>query len=189
MKTLALIVALASASVVAQAPIAPCAQTCALDILSKSGCASTDVACVCKSQVFVTGYTSCIDNACDAKDAAAAKQYGVQLCGSAGVSVGAPSATEAPYPTGAPSAPSAPVAPSAPTTPAPPVVPTTPVPPAPQKPTTPAPPVPPVVSTESQPGVVTPTAVVPTAGAGMVQGFNAALISVGLSFIILVLMN
>ncbi|KAI8664506.1 CFEM domain-containing protein [Fusarium keratoplasticum] len=199
MKSVIITAVLASAGALAQSPLPACAQSCALSILASSGCASTDVACVCKSTVFVAGYTSCVTKACSAEDAAKAEQYGVQLCGSAGVSVsGEAPATEAPAvsseapeapsaPTEAPSAPSAPAAPSAPEAP---TAPSAPAPPYPPKPSEE---VPPVVPTESKPTEVpatpaTPTPVIPTAGAGMVQVSNAIILSVGLSMM-LVLLN
>ncbi|EEU38674.1 uncharacterized protein NECHADRAFT_83060 [Fusarium vanettenii 77-13-4] len=202
MKSVLIAAVLASAGALAQSPLPSCAQSCALNILASSGCGSTDVACVCKSKVFVEGYTSCVTKACSSEDAAKAEQYGVQLCGSAGVSVGGEApATEAPAasseapsapstPTEAPSAPSAPAVPSAPEAPSAPSAPSPPYPPKPSEE------VPPVVPPESKPAEVptapatpaTPTAVVPTAGAGIVQVSNAVILSVGLSMM-LVLLN
>ncbi|WAO92186.1 CFEM domain-containing protein [Fusarium falciforme] len=199
MKSVLIAAVLASAGTLAQSPLPSCAQTCALNALSSSGCGSTDVACVCKSTAFVEGYTSCVATSCSAEDAAKAEQYGVQLCGSAGVSVsGEAPATEAPAVSSeAPVAPStpteAPSAPSAPTAPSTPEAPTAPSAPAPPHPPKPSEKVPPVVPTESKPAEVpatpaTPTAPLPTAGAGIVQVSNAVLLSVGLSMM-LVLLN
>ncbi|RSM01850.1 hypothetical protein CDV31_011200 [Fusarium ambrosium] len=198
MKSVLIAAALASAGALAQSPLPQCAQSCALNILASSGCGSTDVACVCKSKVFVEGYTSCVAKACDAKDAAAAEQYGVQLCGSAGVTFsgggGAPATEAPPASSEAPEAPSAPTeAPSVPSAPAAPSAPEAPSAPYPPKPSEE---VPPVVPPESEPAGVptapatpaTPTAVVPTAGAGIVQVSNAVMLSVGLSMM-LVLLN
>ncbi|KAJ4188882.1 hypothetical protein NW755_006378 [Fusarium falciforme] len=151
---------------------------------------------------FIASYNSCVATSCSAEDAAKAVQYGVQLCGSAGVSVsGEAPATEAPAasseapeapsaPTEAPSAPSAPAAPATPSAPEAPTAPSAPAPPYPPKPSKE---VPPVVPSVSKPAEVpatpaTPTAVAPTAGAGMVQVSNAIILSVGLSMM-LVLLN
>ncbi|KAI8665576.1 hypothetical protein LRP88_03921 [Fusarium phalaenopsidis] len=192
MKSVLITAVLASAGALAQSPLPACAQTCALNILASSGCASTDVACVCKSNVFVEGYTSCVTKACSPEDAAKAEQYGVQLCGSAGVSVsGEAPATEAPAVSSeAPEAPSAPSAPAAPSAPEAPTTPSAPAPPYPPKPSKE---VPPIVPSESKAAEVpatpaTPTPVVPTAGAGIVQVSNTFILSVGLSMI-LVLLN
>ncbi|KAH7268696.1 hypothetical protein MRS44_011033 [Fusarium solani] len=199
MKSVLTAAVLASAGALAQSPLPSCAQTCALNILASSGCAATDVACVCKSKVFVEGYTTCVTKDCSPEDAAKAEQYGVQLCGSAGVSVsGEAPATEAPAvsseapeapstPTEAPSAPSAPAAPSTPEAPTAPSAPAPPYPPKPSKE------IPPVIPSESKPAEVpatpaTPTAALPTAGAGIVQVSNAVILSVGLSMM-LVLLN
>ncbi|UPK92254.1 hypothetical protein LCI18_003189 [Fusarium solani-melongenae] len=169
MKSALIAAVLASAGALAQSGLPSCAQSCALSILASSGCGSTDVACVCKSKVFVEGYSSCVAKACTAEDAAKAEEYGVQLCGSAGVSVGGEApATEAPAVSSeAPEAPSAPAeVPSAPSAPA--------------------------IPTESKAAEVpatpaTPTAVVPTAGAGIVQVSNAVIFSVGLSMMLALL--
>ncbi|KAJ4168582.1 hypothetical protein NW754_010500 [Fusarium falciforme] len=144
---------------------------------------------------FIASYNSCVATSCSAEDAAKAVQYGVQLCGSAGVSVsGEAPATEAPAASSeAPEAPSAPSAPAAPATPSAPEAPTAPSAPAPPYPPKPSKEVPPVVPSVSKPAEVpatpaTPTAVAPTAGAGMVQVSNAIILSVGLSMM-LVLLN
>ncbi|KAM6530294.1 hypothetical protein FALCPG4_008420 [Fusarium falciforme] len=199
MKSVLITAVLASAGALAQSSLPACAQTCALDSLASSGCSSTDIACVCKSRAFIESYTSCVATSCNAEDAAKAAQFGVQQCGSAGVSVsGEAPATEAPAVSSeAPEAPSAPTeapsAPSAPATPSAPEAPTAPSAPAPPYPPKPSEEVPPVVPSVSKPAEVpatpaTPTAVAPTAGAGMVQVSNAIILSVGLSMM-LVLLN
>ncbi|KAH6870978.1 hypothetical protein B0T10DRAFT_553527 [Thelonectria olida] len=84
------LIALISASTLAQdlSGLPACAQTCALDAIGASGCAVTDVVCICLSDIFISAYSSCVATSCNATDAAAATSFGVQYCASGGVTIG-----------------------------------------------------------------------------------------------------
>ncbi|KAJ3513643.1 hypothetical protein NM208_g15155 [Fusarium decemcellulare] len=48
-----------------------CSRQCVLSAIKASGgCAETDAACVCKSQNFSNNFSTCVNAACDATDAA-----------------------------------------------------------------------------------------------------------------------
>ncbi|KAH6661573.1 hypothetical protein B0J14DRAFT_376496 [Halenospora varia] len=70
-----------------------CAETCALNAISGSGCATYDMVCVCLSTTFLSSYTSCVGLSCNPSDQALATNFGVQYCAQAGVTIGASSST------------------------------------------------------------------------------------------------
>jgi len=69
-----------------------CAESCALNAISSTGCAVTDFHCICTASSFLAGVESCISTACSAADQEATLQYAEQLCGSVGVTITPPSA-------------------------------------------------------------------------------------------------
>ncbi|KAH6655385.1 hypothetical protein BKA67DRAFT_657329 [Truncatella angustata] len=95
MKVLFFIVAFVSAPTLAQDlnALPACAQTCALNAIGGSGCAVTDLKCICESASFISSYTSCITTSCGAADQAAAISFAIQYCASAIFTLSSASAT------------------------------------------------------------------------------------------------
>jgi len=93
---IAFLAALAAPLVAAQdlSGLPSCALTPAISALGSTGCALTDVACICKNTGFLTSLESTVEAACDAADLATALQFAKTLCLSAGVtlSIATPSA-------------------------------------------------------------------------------------------------
>ncbi|MCJ1392700.1 hypothetical protein MMC18_005571 [Xylographa bjoerkii] len=93
---IALLAALAAPLVAAQdlSGLPSCALTPAISALGSTGCALTDVACICKNTGFLTSLETTVEAACDAADLATALQFAKTLCLSAGVtlSIATPSA-------------------------------------------------------------------------------------------------
>ncbi|KAL6404499.1 hypothetical protein AUP68_13892 [Ilyonectria robusta] len=81
------VAALVSAPVLAQdlTSLPACAQTCALNAISSTGCAPTDAKCICESTSFLSSVESCISTACNATDQQATLTFAQQFCSSAGV--------------------------------------------------------------------------------------------------------
>ena len=52
-----------------------------------TSCSSTDVACICKNNSFVSGISCCVRNKCSGSDIQAAIGYAQQLCAGAGVTI------------------------------------------------------------------------------------------------------
>ncbi|KAK6532050.1 hypothetical protein TWF694_003213 [Orbilia ellipsospora] len=78
-----------------------CALTCAIGSISTSGCAQTDIACICKASSFLTGILTCIQapGGCTPAQVDQTVQAASVLCAQAGVTItppgGAPSTTSA----------------------------------------------------------------------------------------------
>ncbi|SPJ84644.1 uncharacterized protein FTOL_10906 [Fusarium torulosum] len=89
MKASSFVAALISAPALGQdlGGLPACAQSCALNAIGGSGCAATDVVCICTSQTFISVYSSCVSTSCNATDAAAATEFGNQFCASASSTV------------------------------------------------------------------------------------------------------
>ncbi|KIJ93339.1 hypothetical protein K443DRAFT_112214, partial [Laccaria amethystina LaAM-08-1] len=68
--------------------IPACLSTC-LANADLGGCVATDNACLCKSQVFVTGVATCVYQACTGADLTAAFNDAEQLCLAVGVTLSA----------------------------------------------------------------------------------------------------
>jgi len=95
---------LAASLVSAQLSALPtCAVTCAITSLGSTGCAETDVACICKATAFITALTPCVQAACSAADLQKTIAAAEGLCAQAGVSLSLPpvaaSSTAAPVST------------------------------------------------------------------------------------------
>ncbi|KIW12384.1 hypothetical protein PV08_09661 [Exophiala spinifera] len=71
----------------------PCALTCATGAIGSTGCALTDVKCICTATTFLSGVETCIQGACDQADQQATLQFAVQFCASANVTIPLPSAS------------------------------------------------------------------------------------------------
>ncbi|RVD80203.1 uncharacterized protein DFL_008108 [Arthrobotrys flagrans] len=81
--------------------IPTCALTCAITSLSGTGCAQTDIACICEASSFLTGILSCIQGSCNAEEIEQTLGAAQVLCASAGVTISVPGSeptTTAPEP-------------------------------------------------------------------------------------------
>lgn len=68
-----------------------CALTPAISALGSTGCALTDVACICKDSSFLMSLETTVEAACDAADLATALQFAKTLCLTADVTLSIPS--------------------------------------------------------------------------------------------------
>lgn len=102
MKTSAIIAAAAGAALaVAQLDQIPtCALSCAITSIGSSGCAQTDIACICSASSFLTGILTCIQGSCTAAEIEQTLGAAQVLCAGAGVTItlpgGEPSTTAPP---------------------------------------------------------------------------------------------
>jgi len=90
----------------------PCGKLCVNNMLLKAselGCASGDVACLCKNVNFAYGIRDCSTAACGAEAAAPVIAYGEKYCGSGGSSGNTPNSSSSAATTigGSPSGPTA----------------------------------------------------------------------------------
>ncbi|KAF3911140.1 hypothetical protein AA313_de0207731 [Arthrobotrys entomopaga] len=69
-----------------------CALTCAISSIGTSGCAQTDIACICKASSFLTGILSCIQapGGCTPAEVDQTVQAASVLCAQAGVTITPP---------------------------------------------------------------------------------------------------
>ncbi|PIL26757.1 hypothetical protein GSI_11172 [Ganoderma sinense ZZ0214-1] len=82
LQPLALAFALAALSSGAWAQtLPPCAETCAVNAIGASGCASTDAHCLCTNNAFIAAVEACIQTSCSAADQAEAMKYAQKFCG------------------------------------------------------------------------------------------------------------
>ncbi|EPS36491.1 hypothetical protein H072_10042 [Dactylellina haptotyla CBS 200.50] len=86
--------------------IPTCALTCAISSIGASGCAQTDIACVCSASSFLSGILTCIQGTCTAAEIQKTLGAAQVLCAGAGVTITVPGATST---TAAPTSTSAPV--------------------------------------------------------------------------------
>ncbi|MCJ1318448.1 hypothetical protein MMC15_003776 [Xylographa vitiligo] len=86
---LAFLAALAAPLVAAQdlSGLPSCALTPAINSLSSTGCALTDVACICNDSSFLHSLETTVEAVCDQADLAKALQFAQTLCLSAGVTL------------------------------------------------------------------------------------------------------
>ncbi|KAK6343861.1 hypothetical protein TWF696_007516 [Orbilia brochopaga] len=102
MKTSTIFVTVAGASLAAAQldQIPTCALGCAISSIGSSGCAQTDIACICSASSFLTGILDCIQGACTDAEVDQTLKAAQVLCAQAGVTItppgGASSTTEAP---------------------------------------------------------------------------------------------
>jgi hypothetical protein len=75
--------------------IPSCADSCALNGISATGCAETDIACICKASGYIDSVAKCVQSACSQSDQQAALCAAQSLCGSAGVNVALPAGISA----------------------------------------------------------------------------------------------
>ncbi|TRM67217.1 hypothetical protein BD626DRAFT_566240 [Schizophyllum amplum] len=81
------LVAAASARVsVRQANIPDCLLTC-IATASTEGCDSTDTACLCASQTFISSTTQCVQSTCSSEDVETSLADAEAICADAGVSL------------------------------------------------------------------------------------------------------
>ncbi|KAG6829257.1 hypothetical protein H0H92_005137 [Tricholoma furcatifolium] len=86
--TLAFAVSSVSASIIARQSIPACADNCLFGSnVDYDGCSETDDVCLCKSQVFVSTSTSCIEAACSGSDLQTALQVSQEICAAVGVTL------------------------------------------------------------------------------------------------------
>ncbi|KAH7205827.1 uncharacterized protein BKA55DRAFT_459692, partial [Fusarium redolens] len=92
MKVFFFLTALLSAPALGQTIGLPaCAETCVLNGIGASGCATTDAGCICISPSFLASVEACISTDCDALDQAATLSFATQFCAQAGVTISVPS--------------------------------------------------------------------------------------------------
>ncbi|MCJ1414469.1 hypothetical protein MMC32_000795 [Xylographa parallela] len=86
---IAFIAALAAPLVAAQdlSGLPSCALTPAINSLSSTGCALTDVACICNDKSFLMSLETTVEAVCDQADLTKALQFAQTLCLSAGVTL------------------------------------------------------------------------------------------------------
>ncbi|MCJ1385895.1 hypothetical protein MMC17_009019 [Xylographa soralifera] len=86
---IAFLAALAAPLVAAQdlSGLPSCALTPAINSLSSTGCALTDVACICNDSSFLHSLETTVEAVCDQADLAKALQFAQTLCLSAGVTL------------------------------------------------------------------------------------------------------
>ncbi|MCJ1292575.1 hypothetical protein MMC34_004126 [Xylographa carneopallida] len=86
---IAFLAALAAPLVAAQdlSGLPSCALTPAINSLSSTGCALTDVACICNDSSFLHSLQTTVEAVCDQADLAKALQFAKTLCLSAGVTL------------------------------------------------------------------------------------------------------
>ncbi|KAF3940832.1 hypothetical protein ABW19_dt0204409 [Dactylella cylindrospora] len=92
MKTSAILAAVAGAALAAaQLDALPtCSLTCAISAIGTSGCAQTDIACICSASTFLTGIYTCIQGACTPAEIEQTLGAAQVLCASAGVTITLP---------------------------------------------------------------------------------------------------
>lgn len=91
------ILAVATGAVLAAAQldqIPVCALSCAITSIGSSGCAQTDIACICQAQTFLTGILSCIQGSCSEAEIQQTLTAAQGLCASAGVTITVPGGPE-----------------------------------------------------------------------------------------------
>ncbi|GAA5916174.1 hypothetical protein JCM6882_005407 [Rhodosporidiobolus microsporus] len=69
----------------AQVPV--CVYTCITGAAALTSCASSDTACLCGANEFLTATVSCMEQSCDSDSLAYGINFGEQYCASAGVPV------------------------------------------------------------------------------------------------------
>ncbi|KAK4937071.1 hypothetical protein LTR10_022194 [Elasticomyces elasticus] len=69
-----------------------CAVNCAVGAIGTTGCALTDVHCICTATTFLSGVETCIQGACNATDQQATIQFAEQFCLSGNVTITVPAA-------------------------------------------------------------------------------------------------
>ncbi|KAK6516176.1 hypothetical protein TWF506_006088 [Arthrobotrys conoides] len=82
--------------------IPTCALTCAITSLSGTGCAQTDIACICKASSFLSGILTCIQGSCNEEQIKQTLEAAQVLCAGAGVTITVPGSeptSAAPEPT------------------------------------------------------------------------------------------
>ncbi|MCJ1432441.1 hypothetical protein MMC27_001797 [Xylographa pallens] len=86
---IAFLAALAAPLVAAQdlSGLPSCALTPAINSLSSTGCALTDVACICNDKSFLMSLETTVEAVCDQADLTKALQFAQTLCLSAGVTL------------------------------------------------------------------------------------------------------
>ncbi|MCJ1361051.1 hypothetical protein MMC16_000148 [Acarospora aff. strigata] len=91
---IAIIAAVATPFVAAQdlASLPACAQAAATSSLGSTGCALTDIKCICNASSYLSSLQQQISSACNAADQASALAFAQQICSSAGVNLNVPSA-------------------------------------------------------------------------------------------------
>lgn len=55
--------------------------------MSGTSCLSTDTACLCESDTFVTQVAACLASSCDSADQATGVTYGEEYCAASGYSI------------------------------------------------------------------------------------------------------
>jgi len=70
--------------------IPPCALGCAINSLGGTGCAQTDIACICSATAFLEALTPCVQTSCTPEEFAATIEAARQLCAAAGVTLSIP---------------------------------------------------------------------------------------------------
>jgi len=93
-----------------------CAETCALNSITATGCAVTDTHCICTATSFLSGVASCITTACSPADQAATLKFAQSYCLSANVTITLPGSSAAPATSAASTVSSAPASTPASTT-------------------------------------------------------------------------
>ncbi|GAA5978267.1 hypothetical protein JCM10908_004292 [Rhodotorula pacifica] len=88
-------VAMLPALVSAQSAPPPCVINCIGQTAALTSCASADNQCLCSSETFIQGVSSCMVSTCSAEELATGVAFGEALCQSVGVSVSIPSSLAA----------------------------------------------------------------------------------------------
>lgn len=89
---LAASLSLASASILPRQldQIPQCALSCALGSLQSTGCQTTDFACICQANAFVSSLVPCVQGGCSQAEFDATVEAARSLCDSAGVTLSIP---------------------------------------------------------------------------------------------------
>jgi hypothetical protein len=113
MKTSAILTAVAGAAIASAQlnQIPTCALSCAISSIGGSGCAQTDIACICSASSFLTGILSCIQGSCSPAEIQQTLAAAQVLCADAGVTITVPGGTPATTTSAAPAPPTTTAAP------------------------------------------------------------------------------